>query len=189
MCEPTTATALMVLGTGVQLYGAISGSQAQRDSGAAKQKYYEYLAKTNEAQAGAVEQASQKEQELVQDQAMRESKTLRDKGQQFDSAQRAAQAANGIDLGSATAEDVARDTFTKEELDQAAIRYGADLKSWESQNQAKFKGWDLRNQASQYRVAGDMARRGADIEANATLLGSAGSIAGQWAGYKIGKKS
>lgn len=76
-----------------------------------------------------------------------------------------------------TAEDIANDTFNKQRLDELAIRYNADVKSWETNTQAANQNWAAQTQANQYRYAAKNAKHAGKIAAFTTLLGTATSTA------------
>jgi hypothetical protein len=174
----------MYASIGLQGLGAaksISGAYEEAD---AKSKYYGYLAGQTEQQIGILNNSNLTEQKLVQDQAARDSKRLNNEGKKVAASQNAGMAANGIALNSATAEDVAVDSFDREKMDELAVRYSADMKNWDLENQRKIKTWDLKNQAYQYRLSGRMAEDAGRTNATTSLLNGATSVAGTWLNYK-----
>lgn len=173
----------MAAAIGLQTAGAVSGAASAREQGVAQKNYYYYLAKQNEVQADQTLKAGNEQTSLIQDQGAFETGQLRKNERQTMGAQRAAAAASGIGAGSATLEDIARDTMTKADLDAAAIRYNADAKSWETQTTARNTAASLRAGATGYRYAGDNAITAGNINANASLLGGATSVANTWANW------
>lgn len=181
MCNP--AAVFM----GAQVVGGAAQANAAQQEGRAQQRYYEYLAGQNEKQAQAAIQSGEDQTSLIQDSAATETSNLRRSQRQFVGSQKVALAANGVPLSSVTAEDLAHDTFKKEEMDAETIRYNADVKSWEAQTSARNQAVALRDQASGYRMAGANARRAGDTAAVTSLLGTATSVAGSW--YQYGQTS
>lgn len=175
MCSPAIAT-------GVIAAGSYYSAQGQMQQGESQNQYYRYLADTTEKQADAVMATAGRQEDAIQDQGASEFKNLKKAEARFEGAQTASMAANGV-IGGVTAEDVAADTIDKAKLDEAAIRYNADVKSWEVRNNAKMNAWDLRNQAAQQRVAGANAKRAGEIGAVSTLLGGAGAVASNWTNW------
>ncbi len=190
-CEPITiaATAAAAAG-GMQMYG-------QYQEGKATAQMYNYQAALNyqeaatrrkyaEEQKKAINEAAVANITLEQTAAGLESARLMRDVSQLTGKQKAAIGALGI--GGVTAEDIAIDTFDKARLDQLAIRYNANVQSWQIREQAKRdiwtlgeevkqKTWALESEAGQYRVAGKQARRAANIKMGATLLETAASVA------------
>ncbi|TSA28579.1 hypothetical protein D4R71_00305, partial [bacterium] len=104
-----------------------------------------------------------------------------------------------LGIGGVTAADIAVSTFDKSRLDQLAIRYNANVRSWmiaggakreawalgeETRyglwtlgEETKMKTWALKSEASQYRLAGKQAKRAAKIGVATTLLQTAASMA------------
>jgi len=66
--------------------------------------------------------------------------------------------------------------LSKERLDELALRYNADVNSWQATEEAKNRNWSLQNQAGQLEFAGKNARIAAKRNAFSTLLGTAASV-------------
>lgn len=90
--------------------------------------------------------------------------------------------------GGTTAENIAVSDFNRSKLDQAAIRYTANIKSWQISNEAKrniwvvgeearSKIWSLESEAKQYDYAGDFAISAANIRTAGTLFEGASQVA------------
>lgn len=104
------------------------------------------------------------------------------KAGQIKGAQRAAMAANGVDLGTGSAAEVAASTEIMKEIDK---------------NQAEVNGitaaWSQRSQATNYQVDA-ISKRGSAAGINplvsgaTSLLGSAGTVAESWYRYQKVKK-
>jgi hypothetical protein len=89
--------------------------------------------------------------------------------------QRAAIAANGVDLGSGTAMDIVSDTALFGEEDALTTRFNA-------MNDA----WGLRAQAVDYRNQGRAAKAKGKNEATGTYLTTGANMAGSYYNYKKG---
>lgn len=151
-------------------------------------RYYEHLAKVNEMEAQRTEETGFLQEKLIQTQASRDASAVRTEGKRVDAAQRVAQSASGVGAGSATSEDLARDTLSQQQLDEMAVRYSADMKSWETRNQTKFQAWDLRNQAKENRQAGRNAKSAGVTGAFTSLFDGATQFAGNYAAGNYGSR-
>ncbi len=198
MCDPVslTVTAVAAIATtaaagGMQIYG-------QQQQGKAQAKMYKYQASLAQQQAAvqrkyaeeqkkSIEAASEANITATQNQAADESKTLFRQITQLTGTQKATIGALGI--GGVTAADIATDTFDKAKMDELAIRYNANARSWQIGQQAKrdiwtigeeskYKAWSLESEASQYSAAAKNARKAANINSATTLLSTASQIAG-----------
>lgn len=180
MCAPLLAVAAVA---GLQMGGAAYSANQQNQAGKETQKYYNYLADQNKIAADEARKQGIRETTAAQTEGAFEAKRLGRNVRQFAASQLAAAAANGIGGGSVTTQDLALDTFEKGKLDEMAIRYNADQKSWAAQTGADYKAWDFENQATQNRISGVQARRTASRQANATLLSGATQAIGSFATY------
>lgn len=162
--------------TGLVLTAAAGGMAAygQYSEGESQNKYYQYLADSNERQARALQKTAEDRVSLAQNEAANKAKELKGEVASVEGAQKAAMAANGI-FG-VTAEDIALDTFNKAKLDEGNIRYNADVQSWGIRKEAAEDEISLMEQSGLYRFAGKEARRAARINMTTTLLGTAGSM-------------
>jgi len=178
MCSPAVIPLVM------SVAGGIMSASAQKKAGEAQKRYYDYLAGQNERQAKDVIKAGEQQTTFIQDAATGETKSLRASQRQFAGSQKVALAANGVPLSSVSVEDLARDTFKKEEMDAEALRYNADTQAYEVQMQARNQAISLRDQASGYRMGGANAQQAGNLNAATSLLGTATSVANQWYGYR-----
>jgi len=182
----------------LQYEGGQKAAQGQRDLGNANNQYYQELANDTEAQIGTGfatarrqvgynTQAANKNITALTANAARDTATIERASRKTAGSQTAAFAANGVELGSATAEDVARDSFDAAALDKLAIRYNTDnkigiiaqaanQKNWELMTQADLQAQNLKRQAANYRRAGKYGVQAANINADTTLLGSYAGI-------------
>lgn len=188
-----------VIGVGTSIAGGVMQAGAQRDQAERQNDYYQHIADTTEKQAELLESVSERQLgylkstndrqvKYVQDEAAFNTKILRKSLNKTIGSQRAGMAANNIDAGSATAEDIMLDTLKNEQLDELMIRYNADVKAyemnyatevktWELKTKTAMQSWDLYNQAAQYRMAGENGIQAGNTNSFATLLGTAGSVA------------
>jgi hypothetical protein len=191
MCEPITIALVATAAAG----GTIARGQYQQ--GKAQAGMYNYQAalavqeatttrKYAEMQEKAIGDAASANITVEQAKAAEESRRLSEDIGQLTGRQRATIGALG--LGGVTAEDIATSTFDKGRLDQLAIRYNANIKSWAIREGAKrdiwtlgeetkMRTWALESEASQYKTAAKHARKAANIRVATTLLSTAASMA------------
>jgi len=175
MCDPVTLTVITMGATaaagGMTAYG-------QYKQGAATNKYLKAVANINEEQGRLEVKRGEKQSTLIQDAAKFDAKKQKTGAASVAASARAVQVANGIDLSSVTAEDLATDTINKSRLDELAIRYNADVSSWNVTEDAKYKKWTLDQEAENKRAEGRNAKAAGKRGAFTTLLGTAASMAG-----------
>lgn len=191
-CTPIAITAVTLIAAAgtMQAYG-------QYQQGKAQKAMYDYQAaiamqeattrrKYAEMQQRAIGEAAEANITAEQVAAAEESRRLAGDIAELSGRQRATIGALGI--GGVTAADIAVSTFDKARLDQLAIRYNANVRSWMISRGAKrdiwtlgeetkMKTWALRAEAGQYRLAGRQARRAAKIRVATTILSTAASMA------------
>jgi hypothetical protein len=90
-------------------------------------------------------------------------------------AQAASMGAQGID-GSVTSAEIAKDTFTKQQMDQSTLMYNANVKAWNITNQANANLWGLGAQKEQYSLGAENAALAGDISAGGSLFSSAAQV-------------
>ncbi|CAK0756654.1 conserved hypothetical protein [Gammaproteobacteria bacterium] len=161
MCTTAAAPVLMGVSTGLSVYGGLQAADNTRKAAEANKKYYYSLADTSEQGA---------KQDIVS--GMRDQNTIALSEKSVEASQRAAMAAAGVGSGSVTAEDIIKETFNKAELDKMTVRYNANMSAL-----AK------KQQAGQYRMAGDNAIQAGNINADTTLLTSATGVANNWINF------
>jgi len=192
-CAPVLVVAAMAATAaagGISAYGQVQQGKAQ-------QKMYQYQASLNlqnaklqkeyaEEQKKSIAAAAESNITATQGVAAEESKRLAREVAILTGTQRATIGALGI--GGVTMADIATSTFDKATLDQMAIRYNANVRSWMVGEAAKrdiwtlgeetkFKVWSLEEEAKQYGVAGKYARKAANIQATGTIFSTASSMA------------
>lgn len=114
------------------------------------------------------EQAAQDAERRGNEAAM----AVRRKGDQTLGAQRAAQAASGLDLGVGTAAELQEQTSFFSDTDQKTARMNAAREAWSA-----------RAQGANFRYQGDAAAANANLSATGTLIGGASQVAGRWYQY------
>jgi hypothetical protein len=177
LCDPTGgyATAGLVMGA-----TAIAGGYAaygQRRAAKSQKAYNDYEASLLDTQAVLERRTAERNKSIITANAAEESKILGQQTAKLKGKQTASAAASGLGGGSVTTADIAADTITTEALDQAAIRYNADMQSWSVEEDAKNNEWALKNKANLYRKAGKNAVTAGNIAAMGTLLNTATSVA------------
>ena len=171
MCDPVTLTIIAV--------GVAGGTKAysQYKQGSATNKYYQYQADQTRKEGEAAFRIGQKQSELVQDASKNQIKAHKLNAAEFESSQRAALVANGIDLSSVTSENLQSDSFRKSRLDELNLRFNSDLSSWDIMETARQKRWASQVKADEYSYAGKSAKSAGKTQAFVTLVSTAASMA------------
>ena len=164
----TLALAATAAAGGVAAYGAYQQGQAQKNM-------MNYQAQAAAVQQGIVQQTAQANIAGVQNQSAEQSTILARTQATQKGAQLAAVGAQGLD-GSGTAADIAKDTFTKQQMDQMTLQYNANVKSWNITNSENAQLWGLGAQQTQYSMGAENAATAGDISAAGSLLGSAAQV-------------
>jgi hypothetical protein len=180
MCSPEIAAGFQVAGIGMQVAGALNEGKSQKS-------YYDYLAGQNETEAAQTIEAANKNVGMVSRAAGVEEINLNRNVAEVRGTQMATLAASGVWAGSGTAEDISRDTTNKAELDRAAIRMNADLKSQQIALEAANRSKALREQSIQFKMAGANALQAAGMNAAGSILSGAGQVASSY--YKWNQTS
>lgn len=160
---------LQLAGSGLQAVNAFGQSRATKQSLDAQAQVARNNAQIATWQA---EDAIQRGQRSASKQMM---KTRQTKG-----AQRAAMAANGVDLGVGSALQILTDTDYFGEIDANTIK-----------DNAAREAWAIRAQAAGYRADASVLESRSDMEspfaaAGTSFLTSAGKVAGRWYDSKTG---
>lgn len=166
MCAPIPILLTAASGT-ISAFG-------QYQQGASAKKMYDYQAEVARQEGDIALRTGDLQSRLIQDNAKTKSKELATNQAEFNAAQQADAAGAGVSGG--TLEDISNTTYSKEKLDEMALRYNADTQSWETTESAKNANWAAQSQANQYKVAGKNAKKAGTINAFGTLLGTAASI-------------
>jgi hypothetical protein len=159
------------------LAGGGYAMSAQNTAAKAQKTYYENQAARRQQEAELARKAADRNIENTQLQASQEAKQLAMKTGAVVGSQKAALAASGVGGGSVTAADITTDTFDKSKLDEIAIRYNADSRSSEYENDARNAKWAADVDSVQLKAAGKNAIRAGRVEQASTLLNTATSMA------------
>lgn len=154
--------------------GAVSASGAHQQ-GVAQKNMLNYQAQAAGVQAEATKNASAANITAIQDQASRQSGMLSRQQSAIKGAQAAAAGAQGIN-GSVTGADIAKDTFTKQQMDQMTLQYNANVKSWDVTNRTNNALWGLGAQKDQYEMGANNAGTAGNIATAGSLLNTASQI-------------
>lgn len=157
MCEPLTIAAI-----GLSAASTAMSVKAARDQG----KVAAAVGRNNATMAEYAAQDAQRRGE-------EEAAAIQRKGAALKSSQRVSLAAKGLDIGYGTAADLQDQTDFFTQSDVATTRYNA-----------KREAWSMRAQGQQALAMGEAERRNANLQATASLLEGASSVAGKWSSYK-----
>jgi len=157
MCTPIILTAASTL---------LSTGAAVGQASAARQ-----VARNNAMMAEYAAQDAQRRGE-------NEAESIRRKGASLKSAQRAAFAAKGVDVGYGGAADIQDQTDFFTESDIATTR-----------TNARREAWNYRAQGQQALAMGKADSMNAMLAAGGTLLGGAGKVADKWYANKFGEST
>ncbi len=157
----------------------------------AKEGRYRAMAQAAGAESNAVmadinARLAELQAQSILDAGQREAGRLTMRAGQVMGAQRAAIAANGIDLGSGSAAEVLATTDFMKDTDRYAIEANAIRSAWGHRTQAMNEGFRAaayRSDAAIYRANAKGSNPGAALATS--LLGSAGDVASSW--YKLAK--
>jgi hypothetical protein len=175
MCVPLAAVAIgtSIAGAGVSAYSAIKQGQDQK-------RYYDFLAIQNRSQAERAMAAAEEQAGFIQDTAGKNQEELDRQQRLLEGRQKTVLAKGGVWSTSKTAQDIYRDTETQAERDATALRFNANMESWQAKSQAAESARALREQAVGYGMAGSNARTASYWNTASSVLGSATNIADSW---------
>jgi hypothetical protein len=170
---PVIAVVATVAGTAVSVYGAMQTAQAQSAANAAKAQQDRNNAILAE---NAANDAKARGDVAAQQKAAQTNQLI---GQQ-----RAALAANGVDPNQGTAVDLQSDAAGNGELDQLTIHANAAREAAGYNAQ----GANYSSQAAVDEASSQNALSAGSLSAVSTIIGGAGSVAGQWYDYSYGTR-
>lgn len=185
MCSP--AAAMFGTSMGLQAIGGYMSYNNIKAQGDATGAYYDMLAKQNEYDAKTVRERAKQQEGEIQYAASLDENKISAETKKLEGRQKTVMAANGVFGDSVTAQDIARDTVTKEAMDKAVIRYNANTKSWATELDAIDTAYGLKKESAFNRLAGNQARRASRTEALASLLGSSSQIANTGATWWVSR--
>ena len=158
----TLALGATAVSGAVGAYGAYQQGQAQKNM-------MNYQAQAAAVQEQVVKNTATANITGEMDQASLQAGQLSRQQSAIKGAQAASAGAQGID-GSVTGADIAKDTFTKEQMDQNTLLYNANVKAWNTTNNANAQLWGLGAQEGQYSEGAENAAFAGDINAGGSLL-------------------
>lgn len=157
----------MLAGGGLSAYGA----EAKGSSDAAMYNYQSGVAKLNAAISRQNADYTRTAGETVAYQSGLKTADIVGR-------QKVAQAASGVDVNSGSPQAI-RDTTTKlGQMDQSIIRQNYAKKAYGYEVEATTKDAEAQGDI----IAGQQAKKAADIQAASSILGSVSSVAGKWYG-------
>lgn len=159
-----------------QIASIAFSAYSQYQQGVAQSRMYDYQAAAAKQEGEAALKRGETRAGLVQDAAKDQGKQQARSAAQLSASQKAALAANGIDLSSVTAQDITLDTSNKVAMDEMAIRHNADLESWSVKNEGIYSNWQKQTEATQHSLASKNAKKAGKREAFGTILGGAAQI-------------
>ena len=171
----------LIIGAVTAVAGGVTSAVGSYQQGQAQKKMNQYSAEVAAQQTMLTQRTADTNITLVQGQAAEASKQERRNLAMLEGEQKGILAAQGVGGGSVSAADIASSTFNTAELDRQAIRYNADSKAWGIRNNADFETWNLGNQKNQFLMAGKNAATAGTINAGASLLNTASSVANSYA--------
>lgn len=173
MCEPTTLAIISIGATVASTaMGAVSAMQ-QGEAAKDAAKYQAGVARQNQQLANRAALDAQQRGQIEADQR-------RLVGRHILASQRTQFAANGIDLGSDSVEDVQGSQAQLNELDALTIENNAEREAYG----LRLEGRNYGQAAQMYKYQGKNAAAEGKMNAFGTVLAGGGQVAGQW--YNMG---
>lgn len=179
---PITQIALGV-SAATSIIGAFASSRAATAEGESQAAFNRYQAAVANQNAMLAERTAKQNIGIVQMRGAEETKQLQRKYAVLRGKQKVALAASGIGGASVTAGDIAMDVFRSQKLDEIAIRYNADIRSYNIREGAKIGAFGYRARAGMFDLAAESALRAGKTRARLSILEGAKSVAGIGATY------
>jgi hypothetical protein len=169
MCDPATAALVIgVAGAATSAYGSYKEGQATKQANGFQAGIYQNNAVT------AKQNASNERQSGIED-----ARRVRIQTIQKMSMQKAAMAANGLDINEGTAVDLTADTASMGELDALTTMHNSELKARNYENTAN----DFTSQAQLSLISGKNAATSGLIKGLGNGMASASQVSGKWSNY------
>ncbi len=175
MCEPISASTLAIIAGVTGLASAGVSAYGQYKQGKAEQQTYNMQADISRQNAAI----AQENAGLERSAGLEEQRRQRLKTSQLIGQQKAAMAANNINITSGTPLDVIQDTAEIGELDAIMIGFESERRARNYESQAS----NFLQQADIYNLSGKNAYKSGLYSAGSSLLGGVGKVAGQWSNY------
>jgi len=188
MCNPAAALTMQGVGAASSALGAYSSAQASKTSLNLQASLADINAKSTMDMAEINQQMAERSAQQTLLTGQREEQRSQIATANLKGKQRASMAANGIDLGEGSANQVLTSTDVLGEIDANTLQANAVRGAWGYRTQGQAEYNRARTQASNQSSQGAMSRASADAispgtSAFTSMLGSAGSVAGNWYQY------
>lgn len=148
-------------------------ANSQYQQGVAANKYYQSQAEQARVEGEYAIKAGERQANLIQDSAKEQGKQLKTSQAEQNASTRAALAASGVQ--GVTSADIISNNLSKQDLDVEAVRYNADMRSYNAREEAKLTRWEKRLMADNLDYSGKMAKKAGKTQAFSSLLSTAAS--------------
>jgi hypothetical protein len=175
--------AALPIAVGAQVGGGLFSAYQQTQQGKIQQGYYDYLASGARANAGLAEAGITANREAIGTAEADAQRRLTNNVNATMASQKAALAAGGAGVGSRTGQDLIANTENQGNLDEQALRLNADMKAKAATVSGETAAFGYETQAAGDELTGSNIRSASNIQAESTILGTAGSVASSW--YKM----
>lgn len=153
-----------------QTMDTVSGVASQYLAGKQKRAYYKALKETNLANADINDIQTARQTAYINESAASQIHQLRQQGEATEGSAKAAMAASGMDLSSASAQAVLSSSERALKEDENLLRYQAETQAFEQNKQGALESASLRSQAKLADIAARQARYNAKFKMLGTLL-------------------
>lgn len=165
--------------------GGIMAAQGAHQQANAQKNMMQYQAQADAVQQQIVKQTKDANITSVNTQAALESAQLSRRQMAVKGAQAASMGAQGLS-GSVTGADIAKDTFTKQEMDQSTLMYNANVKAWDLTNKANAQLWGLGSEQEQYTIGAENASTAGKIAVAGSYFNTASQLGSEALMFKGG---
>lgn len=169
-------------GTGLAIGSGVMSAGSAIASGRADAANYNAQGAALISQANLDEATTERQIKYDLQNAEHQVKQVRRAGRQNYGKQLVAAVASGMDLSSVSLQDTVLDSLRAEKEDIDYIKQTASQRASEMSLQAELNKISAQGQAAQMRVAGKYAKKAGRVNAWASMLSSAASVAGMWGG-------
>lgn len=169
-------------GTGLAIGSGIMSASSAIASGRAEAANYNAQGAALVSQANLDADTTERQIKYDLQNAAYQVKQTRRAGRQNYGKQLVAAVASGMDLSSVSLQDTVLDSLRAEQEDINYIKQTASQRASEMSLQAELNKISAQGQAAQMRVAGKYAKKAGRVNAAASILSSAATVAGIWGG-------
>ena len=164
--------------TAVVVFGVSGAASAagQYQQSRAQASMYQFEANSAEMQKQLIKRTSDANITAQQGEASRLSAMEQRRAMAVKGEQEAQVGGQGLG-SSVTAADIAKDTFTKQQMDQMVLQYNANIKSWDITNRMNNDIWSQQVRENQALAAKRNAIKAGNTQVATTLLSTAASMA------------